>query len=76
MKTYAIQFSVSIHDKATSYPEVKPVDIEIRENLPANVDPHRHVRARIAEELSRAFGPCVCIDNKDENAIEADPLAA
>lgn len=74
-KTYSINFAVSINDKATAYPEVKPIDLRITENLPINVDPHKHLRARIGEELSRAFAVAgVVIDNKTEDAVADDPL--
>lgn len=77
MKTYSVSFSVVIHDKATSYPEVKPVDLTIRETLPANVDPQKYLRQRISEELSRAFSHKPQIENCDEGVdTQADPLAA
>lgn len=76
-KTYSVNVSVSIHDKATSYPEVKPIDFTVRENLPANVDPEKYLRQRIAEELKRHFSALsTLIENKTEDAEEEDPLAA
>jgi hypothetical protein len=76
-KQYRVTFTVVIHDKATTYPEIRPVDLSVIENLPANVDAHRYVRSRIAEELSRSFGSVsVPIENKTEGAMEEDPLAA
>lgn len=78
MKTYSVAFRIYVHDKATSYPEVKPIDIDVRENLPANVDPERYLRQRIAEELKRHFAQLSTpIENKtDEAAASADPLGA
>lgn len=77
MKAYSINVQISIHDKATTYPEVKPIDLHIRENLPTNVDPEKYLRQRIAEELKRNFAALgTKIDNKTEDATEEDPLAA
>lgn len=77
MKSYSVNVTVSIHDKATSYPEVKPIDFRVTENLPKNVDPQKYLRARIAEELARHFAQLSTpIENKDEEAPEEDPLAA
>lgn len=71
MKAYSIRFSVVVHDKATTYPEVKPIDIDVRENLPANVDPQRYLRQRIAEELTRQFAQqSIPIDNKTEDPLQ------
>ena len=77
MRTYRVSFSVAIHDKTITYPEVKPVDISISETLPKNVDPHQYVRRRIAEELTRAFSTADKIDNMEEgqSAPATDPLA-
>lgn len=76
MKTYSINFRISVHDKASSYPEVRPIDLNVTENLPVNVDPHKHLRARIAEELTRAFAANgVVIENKTEDAPAEDALA-
>ena len=77
-KHYAINFSINVHDKATSYPEIKPVDISVRENLPANVDPQKYLKQRIAEEINRHFAALsIPIENKTEDAPdkEEDPLA-
>lgn len=76
MKHYSVSFRISIHDKATSYPEVKPIDITVSENLPANVDPQKHLRQRIAEELARNFAAMTpgAIDNRTEDAPKDDPL--
>ena len=75
MKAYAISVSIKVRDKATTYPEVAPIDVEFKENLPDNVDAHKHLRARIAEELTRAFAVRVVIDNKSEDAQEEDALS-
>lgn len=76
MKQYSVRFVVSIHDKSTTYPEVKPIDIEVKENLPADVDPQRYVRGRIAEELSRHFAAKnLPIENRTEGEPADDPLA-
>ena len=76
MKSYNVRFSVKIHDKATTYPEVRPIDLEISENLPANVDPQKYLRTRVAEELKRAFDQIsVKIENRDEESPEDDPLS-
>lgn len=75
MKNYSVTVSVVVHDKASTYPEVKPIDLSFKENLPTDVDAHRHIRARIGEELTRAFsGGDVVLENKSEFAVEADPL--
>jgi len=76
MKQYSVKFSVAIHDKATTYPEIRPFDISITENLPAGVDPDAYVRRRIAEELTRSFSQLsVKIENFEGDAPAVDPLA-
>lgn len=76
MKSYSASFRIYIHDKATTYPEVRPIDIDIKENLPANVDPQKYLRQRISEELARHFAALAePIQNRPENA-EEDALAA
>jgi hypothetical protein len=77
MKAYSISVSINIHDKASSYPEVRPIDMSIKENLPANVDPHKYLRQRVAEELKRHFDQLsVPIENRSEDAPEDDPLSS
>ena len=77
MKAYSINVTINIHDKATSYPEVCPIDMQIKENLPANVDPHKYLRLRIGEELKRQFDQIsVPIENRSEEAPEDDPLSS
>lgn len=76
MKTYSVSFKVVIHDKATSYPEVRPIDLDVKETLPANVDPQKYLRARVTEEIKRAFDQLSeKIDNRSEDSPEDDPLA-
>ncbi len=76
MKTYSVKFTIAIHDKATSYPEVRPIDIDVRENLPANVCPQKYLRQRISEELKRNFDSLALpIDNREDGAAEDDALA-
>lgn len=76
MKSYQVSFKIHIHDKATTYPEVRPVDLSVTENLPANVDPQKYLRQRISEELSRHFAALTeQIENKTEDAPEEDALA-
>lgn len=76
MKSYSVSFSVRVHDKATTYPEVCPVDMQIQEKLPPNVDPQRYLRQRISEELVRAFSCKPLIENVEEGVdVAADPLA-
>lgn len=77
MKAYSISVTINIHDKATTYPEVRPIDMQIKENLPANVDPQKYLRLRIGEELKRQFDQIsVPIENRNEEAAEDDPLSS
>lgn len=55
MKSYSVHFRLYIHEKSTSYPEIKPIDISVTENLPQNVDAQVYLRRRLSEELTRAF---------------------
>jgi len=76
MKTYSVAFTVVVHDKATTYPEVKPIDLSIRETLPANVDAQKYLRQRISEELSRAFAHKPVVENFENDAErDSDPLS-
>lgn len=77
LKQYSINFKVVIHDKATTYPEVKPIDMTVTENLPSNVDPQKYLRRRIAEELARQFSQLSApIENMTpEVAADQDPLS-
>jgi hypothetical protein len=76
MKPYSVSFEIKVHDKATSYPEVCPIYVQVKENLPANVDPQKYIRQRLAEELSRNFKAMnTKIENTDEGVTpDADPL--
>jgi len=77
MRNYSISFDIAIHDKATTYPEVKPIELRVKENLPANVDPEKYIRKRIAEELTRQFAALTQpIDNRDKPIPEEDPLVS
>jgi hypothetical protein len=73
MKTYQISFSVSVKDATQSYPEVYPLNISIKENLPINVDVQKYLRKRISEELTRNFQQLseADIQNKTEEFISA-----
>ena len=74
MKNYKVRMLVLVQDKATSYPEIRPIDFDITENLPANVDPIRYLRGRLNEELSRAFSAkSVKVENIEEGC-EENPL--
>ncbi len=79
MKSYTIKLSVEIIEGTDSaYCAKKPLKFEVSENLPANVDPEKHIKLkRLAEEVRRNFAALVePIDNKTEEAqAEADPLA-
>lgn len=71
MKAYQVSFKISILDKATSYPEVRHIDLSILENLPPNTQPEQYLRKRLAEELRRAFAALPVpspIDNFDDSA--------
>lgn len=74
MKAYTIKFSFQIMETGSSYPEVSAVKNIVEEKLPKNVDPHKYLRGRIAEELTRAFATATAVDNKDDAAVEEDPL--
>lgn len=75
MKNYQIHFQIKVHDKATTYPEVCPIDLSLTENLPTNVDPHKYLRQRISEELTRNFAALsIPIENKTDDAPEEDAL--
>ncbi|HET8730464.1 MAG TPA: hypothetical protein VFM34_05075 [Moraxellaceae bacterium] len=79
MKNYTIKLSVQIIEGDDSaYYAKKPLQFEVKENLPTNVDPEKYIKQRLAEEVRRNFASLVDpIDNKTEEAQEgADPLAA
>jgi hypothetical protein len=73
MKTYSLEVTIKLTDKATTYPAVSPVDLSFKENLPANENASRYIRKRIAEELNRTFAATPVIENCDVN-VEEDPL--
>lgn len=76
MKQYDISFSFSINDTTVSYDTKKLISVHITEKLPANVNPEKYLKQRLAEEVKRSFGSLVDqIDNfTDEAKAEADPL--
>lgn len=78
MKQYELHLEVRITERTGSY-ETRPViKVTVDGLLPANVDPQRYIRQRLAEEVKRSFSESVdVIDNKTEEAAKAaavDPL--
>ena len=77
LKAYAVHVQIHVHEKGTTYPEVRPIDFQVTENLPTNVDAQKHLRKRISEELARNFAALAePIANIGEDAPADDPLEA
>jgi hypothetical protein len=72
---YTIRFSVLVGERLGEYGAATPVNLEVKENLPRNVDPQAYLRKRLAEELRRAFAAGPKLENFDKGT-EEDPLAA
>ena len=76
MKSYNISFSFNITDTSVSYQHTDVVKVQITEKLPANVNPEKYLKQRLAEEVKRSFSSLVeQIDNFTDEAKESsDPL--
>lgn len=76
MKQYNISFSFNISDNTVSYNNIDVIKVSITEKLPANINPEKYLKQRLAEEVKRAFAALVeDIDNFTDEAKEAsDPL--
>jgi len=75
MKNYNLSFSVSISTNE-SYASTKILNINIDETLPANTDPQKYIRARLAEEVKRKFDQLVTpIENFTDEEKKPDPLS-
>lgn len=76
MKSYNISFSFNITDTSVSYQHTDVVKVQITEKLPANVNPEKYLKQRLAEEVNRTFRALTeQIDNFTDEAKESsDPL--
>lgn len=76
MKSYNISFSFNITDASVSYNNIDVVKVQITEKLPANVNPEKYLKQRLAEEVNRTFRALTeQIDNFTDEAKESsDPL--
>ena len=76
MKSYNISFSFNVTDTSVSYNNIDVVKVQVTEKLPANVNPEKYLKQRLAEEVNRTFRALVDqIDNFTDEAKESsDPL--